>query len=149
MSPTPPLARGRSCEGCTVCCKLPEAASIGKPAQTWCSNCVIGEGCRIYDQRPEECRTFYCGWVLDAGLDEAWRPERSRMLVKFEPGRIVIHVDRDRKGAWRSEPFFSQIRKWAQAALLKRGEVIIWDGPDRLRVGPDGHALRVSASQDR
>lgn len=145
MPVLPPLARGRSCEGCTVCCKLPEAASVKKPAQTWCSHCAIGEGCRIYDQRPDECRTFFCGWVLDEGLDDAWRPERSRMLVKFEPGRIVIHVDKDRKGAWRREPFLSQIRTWAQAALLHRGEVIIWDGADRLRIMPDGQAVATAA----
>jgi hypothetical protein len=73
------------------------------------------------------------------------------MIVKFEPGRIVIHIDRDRKGAWKREPFLSQIRAWASAALLHRGEVLVWDGGDALRVAPDGSALplKVQTSPGR
>ncbi|MBI1360298.1 MAG: hypothetical protein GC155_08450 [Alphaproteobacteria bacterium] len=134
----PPLVPGRSCAGCTACCKLPAVEALAKPPQTWCDHCDIGAGCRIYDARPEECRTFYCGWVLDASIPEDWRPERCRMVVKFEPRRIVIHVDKDRRDAWRREPFNSQIRRWAEMALAQRGEVIVRDGRDVFQVFPAG-----------
>ncbi len=40
--------------------------------------------------------------------------------------RLVVHVDPSRRGTWRSEPFLSQIRKWA--AKSPRGHVLVWDG---------------------
>ena len=65
----PPLAPGRSCEGCTACCKLPSVDAMRKPMQQWCEQCEIGRGCRIYGTRPDECRTFFCGWVLARGAN--------------------------------------------------------------------------------
>ncbi len=134
----PPLAPGRSCEGCTTCCKLLSISELKKPAQTWCEHCVIGKGCSIYDSRPDDCRTFYCGWVLDGALGEAWNPRHSRIVVKFETNRIVIHVDKDRRDAWRKEPFHSQIRRWAEQAMAARGEVVVWEGLDGIVVLPTG-----------
>lgn len=137
-SPDAHLVPGRSCDGCTECCKLMLVTELAKPAGVWCQHCDIGAGCRIYDARPDDCRTFYCGWRLDATMGEAWLPARSRMVVKFEPNRILIHVDRDRKDAWRREPFNSQIRAWAAAAIPRGGDVIVTDGRDALRVMPVG-----------
>jgi len=134
----PPLAPGRSCEGCTTCCKLLAIAELKKPPQTWCEHCAIGTGCKTYDVRPADCRTFYCGWVLDGALGEAWNPRHSKIVVKFEPSRIVVHVDKDRRDAWRKEPYLSQIRNWARQAMAMRGEVIVWEGLDGIRVLPEG-----------
>jgi hypothetical protein len=80
----PPLAPGRSCEGCTTCCKLLSIDELKKPAQTWCQHCEIGVGCKIYSERPDDCRTFYCGWVLDGAIGDEWDPRRSKMVIKFE-----------------------------------------------------------------
>ena len=133
----PPLAPGRSCEGCTTCCKIPAVEALAKPPQVWCQHCEIGVGCKIYQVRPDECQTFYCGWVLDGRIGEEWRPAKCRMVVKFEPARIVIHVDKDRKDAWRREPWNTQIRRWAEAAMAKNGEVIVWEGKDAVLVFPN------------
>jgi len=121
-----------------MCCKLVAVNELQKPAQNWCRHCTIGTGCQIYDTRPDDCRTFYCGWLLDAGMGEAWQPSRSKMVVKFEPRRIVIHCDKDRRDAWRKEPFQSQIRAWAQAAMAHQGEVLVFEGLDAVRVLPKG-----------
>jgi hypothetical protein len=121
-----------------MCCKLVAVHELAKPAQEWCGNCEIGVGCNIYEQRPGDCRTFYCGWLLDARISDAWRPLDCKMVVKFEPKRIVIHVDKDRKDQWRKEPFHSQIRAWARAGTLYQGDVIVWEGKDALRIGPAG-----------
>jgi hypothetical protein len=137
-APIPQLAPGRSCEGCTACCKIPAVQALAKPPQVWCEHCEIGVGCKIYEARPEECRTFYCGWVLDQKISDDWRPGKCRMVVKFEPQRIVIHVDKDRKDAWRREPYNTQIRRWAEAAMAKNGEVLVWEGRDCVLVFPNG-----------
>lgn len=134
----PPLAPGRSCEGCTTCCKLLGIAELKKQPQVWCEHCAVGKGCNIYDSRPDDCRTFYCGWVLDQSLGEKWDPRHSKLVVKFEANRIVIHVDKDRRDAWRKEPFHTQIRRWAAQAMAMRGDVVVWEGLDGIRVLPDG-----------
>lgn len=134
----PTLVAGRSCEGCTQCCKLVAVHEIEKPPQRWCQHCTIGEGCQIYETRPADCRTFYCGWLLDPRIGDDWHPAHSKMVVKFEPTRIIIFVDKDRRDAWRKEPYHSQIRAWAQAGMAHQGEVIVWEGLDALRIHPAG-----------
>lgn len=135
--PEPQIVPGRSCESCTMCCKVFSIAALEKPAQTWCVNCDIGKGCRIYADRPGECRQFFCGWLLDARISDAWRPRDCRIVVKFEPKRIVVHVDKDRKTLWRKEPYHSQIRAWARAGLAYEGEVIVFEGLEGYRILPD------------
>lgn len=132
----PPLAPGRSCAGCTACCKLLQVEELPqlKPMQTWCEHCEIGQGCRIYETRPGECRRFYCGWVLDPRIGDAWTPDKCRMVVKFEPKAIIVYVDKDRRDLWRREPYNGQIRYWARQAADKNGEVIVWEGLTAWRV---------------
>ena len=134
----PELVPGRSCQDCTMCCKLVAVHELEKPAQSWCEHCEIGVGCKIYDRRPADCRTFYCGWLLDPRISDAWQPSKSKMVVKFEPKRIVIHVDKDRRDQWRKEPFHSQIRAWARAGMAYEGDVIVWEGKEALRIHPAG-----------
>jgi len=134
----PPLVPGRSCEGCTTCCKLAAVAELKKPMQVWCEHCSIGKGCNIYEARPADCRTFYCGWVLDPSISDQWDPRHSNMAIKFEANRILILVDKDRKDAWRKEPFNRQIRQWAAQAVARHGEVLVWEGLEALRVLPTG-----------
>ena len=52
--------------------------------------------------------------------------------------RILILVDKDRKDAWRKEPFNRQIRQWAAQAVARHGEVLVWEGLEALRVLPTG-----------
>jgi hypothetical protein len=143
----PPLAPGRSCDGCTTCCKLLKVEAFNKPMQQWCEHCRIGRGCTIYDARPDDCRTFYCGWVLDGGIGDEWNPRHSKMVIKFENNRTLVLVDKDRKGAWRKEPFNTLIRSWAARALPVRGEVVVWDGLEAVLVLPNGERRLGPASK--
>lgn len=135
--PQPPLVPGRSCEGCTLCCKLTAIPELKKPAQRWCQHVDIGKGCTIYEDRPPVCRQFYCGWLIDERIGDDWRPRDIRMFVKFQSKRIVLFVDKDRRDAWRKEPYLSQLRAWARAALPYDGEVLVLDGSRTLRIFPD------------
>jgi hypothetical protein len=61
-------------------------------------------------------------------MGDEWKPSRSKMMVTYEvpQERLVVHVDPSRRGAWRSQPFHAQIKKWA--ANSPRGHVLDWDG---------------------
>ena len=48
------------CFDCNMCCKLPEIPSISKKSFSWCKDCNIGVGCKIYESRPQKCKYFYC-----------------------------------------------------------------------------------------
>ena len=73
-------APGKTCGSCTLCCKVVGVAELKKPADVWCGHCNKAKGCKIYDTRPQECRTFYCLFLLGALL-MIWCPEtRGRPL---------------------------------------------------------------------
>jgi hypothetical protein len=72
----------KSCGECRACCtelKI-DTKELQKPAQLVCPH-HTGHGCGIYGKRPKICREFFCGWLLFPELDEAWRPDRSGVLV--------------------------------------------------------------------
>ena len=81
----------RPCGGCTMCCKLPAApAPLNKPAGQWCQHCDKGEGCRIYDGRPQGCRDFMCLWKIMPDFPEELRPDRCKVIwTMTEDGRAV------------------------------------------------------------
>ena len=75
-----PIVVGRSCGGCTACCKT-HAADVWKAkGGEYCDRCQIGVGCSIYEDRPEGCRTFKCHWLRGAG-EESDRPDRLKVVV--------------------------------------------------------------------
>ncbi|MBV8976725.1 MAG: YkgJ family cysteine cluster protein [Alphaproteobacteria bacterium] len=78
-----PLVPGRVCGGCTVCCSELhiEAAELKKLAGVRCPNLDGGGLCAIYATRPGTCRDFECGWKLTATLSDAWRPDRSGIVL--------------------------------------------------------------------
>jgi hypothetical protein len=72
-------------------------------------------------------------------LDECWKPSRSKLVVAFEenPYAVVIHVDGAHPNAWRTEPFYSQIRRWALSAARRHAQVVVWHGDTKIVVSPD------------
>jgi hypothetical protein len=137
-APAYALVPGRSCEGCTACCKLTAVQALNKPPSVWCEHCDKGVGCNIYETRPDECRVFYCGWVTNPVISEAWRPEKSKMVIIFATKRIAIYVDKDRRDAWRKAPYITDIRNWAAQAVSQNADVIVYEGLERIRVYPNG-----------
>jgi len=117
----------RQCGTCTLCCKLLEITEIEKPVNTWCPHCATGQGCRIYSDRPSECRNFSCGWLLDAQMADEWRPDKSKLIIfpDAHPEHILIHVDPGYPDAWRQEPYHSRIRQRAAQALRNGGYVLV------------------------
>src|SRR5262245_42524549 len=144
------VAEGRDCSGCTRCCELLSVAELDKEPMVLCAHCQAAEGCRIYRDRPTECRQFYCGYLLDPTLDERWKPSRSKLVVAFgeHPYAVAIHVDVASPHAWREEPFHSQIRQWAMLAGRQGGKVVVWQGAKKIVVPaePNRAAAAVSSS---
>lgn len=124
------LVAGRSCDGCTLCCKLLSISELEKPRGVWCPHCDKKHGCKIYETRPEPCRDFHCGYRRIAQLDERWKPSACKILVNYEVAhnRIAIHVDADRPDAWKTEPFYSTIKAWSRTAEGQGGTVVVWTG---------------------
>ena len=72
----------KSCGDCHACCVelLIDTPEIQKKGGTPCVH-LSGGRCGIYDKRFKICREFLCGYLLFSELDEAWRPDRSGILV--------------------------------------------------------------------
>lgn len=129
---------GRRCGSCTLCCKVMGVAGIAKPAGKSCDHCT-GHGCRIYDARPDDCREFHCRFLIDASLKEIWRPAHAKFVLSTNPNgtRIAVHVDADRPGAWKREPYYSTFKDWARKAVPSNGQVFVCIGKHTIVILPD------------
>jgi uncharacterized protein len=115
----------RSCGSCSLCCKLLAIEGVEeRPGWTWCRHCRPGKGgCSIYDQRPQACRSFVCGWIsggLDSVLDpERWHPAKARMMLTAETVEqqvhIIVHVDPNLPDRWREQPYYDDIKHLASS----------------------------------
>jgi hypothetical protein len=135
----PSTVPGRSCDGCTMCCKLFDIPSVPKTAGAWCRHCDIGKGCSIYETRPQECRVFFCQYLLDASVPEHWRPSHSHMVVKPDPRdvRVMVHVDTGRAEAWRQAAYYRDLKSWAASRIKAEKFVYVRIGARTIVVLPD------------
>ena len=143
------LVPGRSCDGCTMCCKLLEVTALAKPRQKWCPDCTVGKGCNIYETRPEECRAFYCGWMVDASIPDYWAPKQSRMLLAYNTtqNQVMLHVDAGRPDAWRAQPYFNDIQNMARHAATRGRMFLLRNGREVWALLPQG-AKNLGAVRD-
>jgi hypothetical protein len=77
----------RECGTCTSCCRDLAIIEDGmkKLPGVNCEHCDMAAGlCRIYESRPNVCRTFDCAWRSLPYMDESWRPDRSGVLMTLE-----------------------------------------------------------------
>ena len=130
----------RTCGTCTMCCKVYQIAALDKPEGRWCPHCAIGRGCRIYDERPEQCRDFHCIWLQDESMPQEWKPEICKMVLSIYPstGFIYVQVDPGTPFAWRKEPYFSQLKVMAERLLRDRRHVLVFVNRDATLIMPTG-----------
>jgi hypothetical protein len=118
---------------------------LNKPGGTWCSQCAIGQGCRIYDSRPQACRDFLCGYLFwEDNLGDHWFPAQSKMVIasEYDGTRLSIYVDPARPDAWRKAPYYNEIKGWAQSTELREAradafQVFVCIGAQRIVILPD------------
>jgi hypothetical protein len=151
LPPEPVLAfvPGRSCDGCTMCCKVLEVTALRKPRQKWCPDCAVGEGCKIYETRPDECRAFYCGWMVDATIPDHWAPKHSHMVLAYNTRRnqAMLHVDSGRPDAWRKPPYFGDLQNMARHAASRGRMFLLRTGSEVWALLPQG-AKNLGAVRD-
>lgn len=126
MKTPPPIAAGRSCGSCTLCCRLPEIELLDKPADTWCQHCIEGKGCSIYAERPSVCRDFLCLWMTSEELGDAWAPARSHLMIYRQGPQITILADPDQPAVWKSAPYHADLQMWAGEAEQAGGYMIVF-----------------------
>ena len=125
----------KSCESCTLCCKLMGVPELGKPDGKWCEHCSPGEGCNVHGdvlQQPSSCANFSCGWLQDSeGLfGDDLRPDRCHvMLTSTTDGQRIVamcepHID----------PFESAMGELLRGVLMSGIDVIVIAGPDKRRL---------------
>ena len=132
-------APGKTCGSCTLCCKVVGVAELKKPGDVWCGHCNKAKGCKIYDTRPQECRTFYCLFLLGADFPELWRPSKSKLVIYGQGNDVVVHVDPGAPGAWLSEPFYTALKGLAENQGPLGGMVSARIGRRCIVFKPDGH----------
>ena len=147
-----PVIPGRECGGCTLCCKVLRIAELQKPQGKWCPHCEVGHSCRIYEDRPGECRTFFCGYLVWPSVEDFWYPPRSKMVIVSESDGawVSIYVDPDRPDAWRLEPYYSAIKRWSASGGEQNFHVVVCAGRRATVVFPDREVdLGVVADDER
>ncbi len=104
-----------ACGTCTACCKVYSIPEMKKPAGPWCGYCTVGEGCRIYAERPKRCKEFECIWLESQRredplehLDPALRPDRCKTVFVSTSNPRVISATIMRAGAHR-EPMVADL----------------------------------------
>ena len=130
-------ASGRECRDCTLCCKVMAIEQLSKPASSWCPHCKPGRGCQIYPERPGECRSFNCLWLLNERLDERWRPSRSKLVLETSEDGIEVRCDPGFPDAWRKEPFRGEIQQWAVSGETRDVTVVVVVGRKMILVTSD------------
>jgi hypothetical protein len=128
---------GRECGDCTLCCKVMAIEELAKPAGSWCRHCRPGRGCLIYPDRPVECRTFSCLWLINEHLDPRWKPSRSKLVLTTSEDGIEVRCDPGFPGAWRKQPFRSEIHQWAVSGETEDMTVVVIVGQKMILVASD------------
>jgi uncharacterized protein len=126
--------KSRTCGTCTLCCRLPDIDELSKPANEWCTNCVDGVGCTIYESRPQTCRDFLCLWMTDNQISNDWEPAKAHMMIYTQGPQMTVLVDPAYPDVWKREPYNTQLNAWAQDAEARGGYVIVFVGDDVFKV---------------
>lgn len=72
----------RACAECQACCTAVAVHELDKSMYTRCQH-QCDQGCSIYEQRPESCRTYYCLWQVGLLKGEENRPDKLGIIFDF------------------------------------------------------------------
>lgn len=140
-SGAPSLVPGRGCGSCSMCCKLLAIQFLDppKPQGQWCRHCKPGQGCGIWQARPQGCVDYFCDWRINAKLTDEWRPDRCGFLINHSAPDLPyeVIVDPGRPDAWRKEPYYSALRRAAAVAVENSQTIVILVGARRWLLLPE------------
>lgn len=145
-------APGRACGACTLCCKVFDVPAVQSVAGQWCRHTLAGRGCGIHASRPDHCRSFHCLWMTEEWLGPEWKPDRAKMVLSLDPESrsMNVQIDPGQANAWKREPYYGQLKRWAAASLPLKRHVLIHVNKTTTVVLPDRDvALGVFEPGDR
>lgn len=139
----------RECGSCNQCCFMYPIEAIQKDHSTWCQHCDIGRGCKIYNDRPNECAKFFCEWVRPTilNLEDEWFPAKSHMIITYNADDNVLYIQTTQKtkSVWRKKPYIDDIMDIANQLPI---HVVVRDGWDGWWVKSDGTILNMQEAYD-
>jgi hypothetical protein len=143
-------AAGKQCGTCSLCCKTMVIPELAKPKDSWCPNFARGQGCAIYDTRPNSCRDFSCYWLIDPEMGPEWKPDRCKMVLDARADWLVVHVDPAAAAPWRQEPYFSYLTQMSARNMARGARVLVMEKGRTIIILPDGATdLGVVTPQDK
>jgi hypothetical protein len=138
MSTTQQPAPGKSCGTCTMCCKVYPVPVLAKPAGKWCQHCKPGQGCEIWQDRPEFCREFFCRYMIDPSFGPEWKPDTCKFVMNYQPnGTFAVSVDPGHRTAWKQEPYYSGLKHMSGQLLAGGVTMFVDDRIHKIIVTPD------------
>ncbi len=146
----------RPCGECALCCKLQEIEELKKPAGRWCQHFATHKGCRIYDQRPQACRSYQCVWTMMRGFGDEWRPDRAKFLMDAGENQIIVYPDPGMADAWRREPYYAQLkalssrarRPFTMVLVRQRGRILVVFPEVEIDIGPERPDLLIQSGYE-
>jgi hypothetical protein len=126
------------CRTCTLCCTLPEIATLDKPMYRPCRH-IADQGCGIFGmaERPAACTAYECAY-LSARLNEA--PDRNLIPHPLDAGAYfhrdpierayVLFVDPAWPEAWKR----SAVVNYLRARIRSGFTLIIFDRGRRMTI---------------
>jgi hypothetical protein len=85
MKTIPLVSADRNCGDCTLCCEgwlVNSAHGFDMWPGRKCQFVAIGDGCTIYDHRPETCQKYQCQWLTDKRIPEWMKPNKIGTILK-------------------------------------------------------------------
>jgi hypothetical protein len=133
------MSSTRECGSCTLCCKVLAVTALEKPRGVWCKHCRPGQGCGIYEERPLECRSFRCLWLVDQKFPEEFKPERSKLVFTMEANanRVVAYCDPGRPQAWKEAENYRLLKNMAIVSAQRGKQVVVALGDSYTAILPD------------
>jgi hypothetical protein len=96
------------CGSCTACCRVLSIKQLNKPAGKWCEHCAVGQGCTVYERRPEQCSDYECLWLhsqhdgFGSPMPDEMRPDRCKVVFHpIDEGLYVALCMPGSPDAWR------------------------------------------------
>ena len=105
----------------------------------WCENCDKGNGCSVYDTRPDECKNFDCLWKKQK-LPEYLRPDNCGIMFEllYEKPVYVGFVVPEKDDTWQTDDMMllvSKINEVGDSVVIRtpEGKLIFSLGEGRTR----------------
>lgn len=134
----PATVKHRQCGTCTLCCKLLKVPETESDKGSWCRHCEVGKGCGIYEDRPQRCADFMCGYLVWDAVPDHWLPAKARIVVVSEMGfRINFTVDPSAPNRWREAPWHAEIKALSVLAFQQNRQVLVTVGNKVIAMLPD------------